>query len=145
MNDRGTAEQQGRRKLSEREREEIQVGVPASELLPFTTATGGLVEELTTSCGDCGNELPDKDTRMKLSEPLPGLKVLSGHAICRDCRNATPYLLRFTPDGLVVGPDPNSPGRWAAWDWFGVLDRPAWWDTVGQVRALYRNLMRKSR
>lgn len=128
------------RALTEADLKRIEIGRPVSSWLPIKTANGVRIDTFTCSCSRCGRKIPDGDTSVTCAQPIPGVQVIEGFAICVDCRLATPVLLRFMPDGRFEGPHPKT-GRWSSWRL--KPPRPAWWDLAGWIDLTIQKMVRR--
>lgn len=134
------SEHEGRRVADDETIAYIKGGAPISRLLPIKAANGGTWMELTIQCKGCDEDLPDGQTRAYHHEPIQGVHVVKGYALCRQCSLATPFHYRLMRDGRMEGPNPHRPGQWVSWNFLSrqTVPIPEWWDLIGHYRLARR-------
>lgn len=89
---------------------------PASVLQGRQIPGGITLDEMDFYCRHCGDAILHADVRLKLTLHPNGVEQLDALGVCRPCRTATWFLLRFRPEGVIeslVG------HQWRRFDWSG--------------------------
>ena len=120
-----------RRPITQEEIEDIEQGYPISQYMPLRDQQGGELLELNPHCRTCLAMVPDKHTRFRVHKWGNNYE-LRGWACCLKCHTATPFHLRFMPDGSLAGPHSDT-GQWVRWSFLAESNRP-WWDLVGRIQ-----------
>lgn len=139
----GNSSRQDRAPLKERTKEIVQTGLPLDLILPLESPDGVLFKEYATFCLGCKTARPPSQTRCVHTTPFKDLHVIEGVTVCPDCNMATPFLVRFHPDGSIQGPHPVTQ-RWMVWkptERAHKHYRPTpWWDLFALLRRVGRFL-----
>jgi hypothetical protein len=104
-------------------------GLPLSEMLPYRTPCGFLLEEINAECTVCRKPIAAGQIRVKVTRYPNGVDELHGAGLC--CTTVTWFLWRFRPEGRLD----SLVGK--TWRSYPIkFKQPAWWDVAGRLRRL---------
>ncbi|MDC8832848.1 hypothetical protein [Alteromonas gilva] len=103
--------------------------------LPLKLPNGCEVSEISSSCADCGTEVPHQHLRGHVSRPIPDAVAFNGHGLCSTCITIFPLHGRVRAHGDGMRMEWIKGGRWVS----GMLES----DTLtGKLRLWLKRQLR---